>query len=121
MLISFGAFRKLQYTDGQEFLLEKPLVQKSTLIFCLSRALFVFCRLLFFMKFLCSPECHFVSTIRILDYSLDDDKIRSQDTITVISQLAINSKAWRMTWNFVRHNWKILYKRYRLIVDLQVM
>ena len=33
MLISFGAFRKLQYTDGQEFLLEKPLVQKSTLIF----------------------------------------------------------------------------------------
>ena len=53
---------------------------------------------------------HFVS--RTLNYSLDKDKIGSQQTLMVISHFASKPEAWRMAWDFVLCNWKFLYKRY---------
>lgn len=49
---------------------------------------------------------------RCLKYSLDMTKIPAQDTLSVLSGLASKPKSWRMTWNFVRQNWKLLYRRY---------
>ncbi|KAL9985905.1 hypothetical protein ACROYT_G008358 [Oculina patagonica] len=49
---------------------------------------------------------------RCLDYSLDKTKIPSQDTLSVIAGVASKPESWRMAWDFVRQNWKILYKRY---------
>lgn len=49
---------------------------------------------------------------RLLKYSLDNEKIRSQDTLKVISNVALDPQTWRMAWNFTRQNWDILYKRY---------
>lgn len=58
--------------------------------------------------------CHFKIRIlhRCLKYSLDMTKIPAQDTLSVLSGLASKPKSWRMTWNFVRQNWKLLYRRY---------
>lgn len=55
---------------------------------------------------------------RCLKYSLDKGKIRSQDTLSVISNVALDPQTWRMAWDFVRKNWDILYKRYSRGSDL---
>lgn len=55
---------------------------------------------------------------RCLNYSLDKDKIRPQDTLVVISDLASDPRTWRMAWDFVRNNWKILYRKYSRGSDL---
>ena len=59
-----------------------------------------------------------LSSCRCLNYSLDKDKIRPQDTLAVISDLASDSRTWRMAWDFVRNNWKILYRKYENIAGL---
>ena len=59
-----------------------------------------------------------LSSCRCLNYSLDKDKIRPQDTLVVISDLASDPRTWRMAWDFVRNNWKILYRKYESIAGL---
>lgn len=59
-----------------------------------------------------------LSASRCLNYSLDKDKIRPQDTLVVISDLASDPRTWRMAWDFVRNNWKILYRKYENIAGL---
>lgn len=49
---------------------------------------------------------------KYLDSSLDDDVIRSQDTCSVIEHIAGNPIGTKMTYKFVKRNWKLLYKRY---------
>lgn len=49
---------------------------------------------------------------KYLDSSLDDDVIRSQDTCSVIEHIAGNPVGTKMTYKFVKRNWKLLYKRY---------
>lgn len=57
--------------------------------------------------------------LRCLNYSLDKEKIRSQDTLDVIAGIASDQQTWRMAWDFVRKNWDILYKRYEHMLSIQ--
>jgi len=43
--------------------------------------------------------------IRLLNYSLDRDKIRPQDTVQVITEVARNPDGRLLAWRFVRENW----------------
>ena len=56
---------------------------------------------------------------RCLKYSLDKQKIRSQDTLDVIAGIASDPQTWRMAWDFVRKNWDILYQRYEDMLSIQ--
>ncbi|KAI9290812.1 hypothetical protein K502DRAFT_176194 [Neoconidiobolus thromboides FSU 785] len=47
-----------------------------------------------------------------LNYSICN-AVRPQDTLTLISALAINSKAREDTWKFVKQNWNLFEARYK--------
>ena len=54
------------------------------------------------------------SPYRFLRYSIDGDKIRDQDTVTVVSYVAGNAVGRELAWKFFKENWDIFYKRYFL-------
>ena len=43
--------------------------------------------------------------------SLDPDKIRKGDTVTVVSHVAANPAGKILAWRFVRQNWPEFVKR----------
>ena len=50
---------------------------------------------------------------KLLDFSIDQEKIDSQYTPYVISQLAGNSHETRdLCWNFIKDNWALIFRRY---------
>ncbi|XP_065178411.1 glutamyl aminopeptidase-like [Sycon ciliatum] len=49
---------------------------------------------------------------RYLVWALDENKIRSQDSTSVIRYVASNSAGQLMAWDFVRANWNDLLERY---------
>jgi aminopeptidase N len=49
---------------------------------------------------------------RYLNYSLDKDKIRTQDTAQVISDVARNPSVRLLSWRFVRDNWATIFARF---------
>ena len=50
--------------------------------------------------------------LEFLKYSIDETKIRSQDTVTVINYIAQNPVGQTLAWNFLTQNWKVFYDRY---------
>ena len=48
---------------------------------------------------------------RYLMMSLDPDKIRKGDTVTVVSHVAANPAGKILAWRFVRQNWPEFVKR----------
>ena len=50
--------------------------------------------------------------LRYLRYSIDKDKIRDQDSVTVVGYVAGNSVGRELAWKFLKENWDIFYKRY---------
>lgn len=53
----------------------------------------------------------FLPFCRLLTYSLQDDKVRSQDSVAVIDSVAINPKGRIIAWEFVKKNYGLLFKR----------
>ena len=51
-------------------------------------------------------------SFRLLRYSLDPGKIRSQDSVAVINSIAHNPEGRIMAWEFVQQNYDLLFKRY---------
>ena len=49
---------------------------------------------------------------RFLRYSIDGEKIRDQDTVTVVSYVARNGVGRELAWKFLKENWNIFDKRY---------
>lgn len=49
---------------------------------------------------------------RLLTYSLDETKIRSQDSVSVIDSIARNPQGSLLAWQFVQDNYYELYQRY---------
>ncbi|XP_068711670.1 endoplasmic reticulum aminopeptidase 1-like isoform X2 [Montipora foliosa] len=49
---------------------------------------------------------------RLLTYSLQDDKVRSQDSVSVIDSVALNPEGRVMAWEFVKENYNELFTRY---------
>ncbi|KAL9985906.1 hypothetical protein ACROYT_G008359 [Oculina patagonica] len=49
---------------------------------------------------------------RLLNYSLDESKIRSQDSVAVIDSIAKNPEGRLLAWKFVQVNYDELFKRY---------
>lgn len=49
---------------------------------------------------------------RLLRYSLDSTKIRSQDTVTVVNYVARSPIGREFAWKFVKENWATFYTRY---------
>jgi puromycin-sensitive aminopeptidase len=49
---------------------------------------------------------------RALELSLDQDVIRIQDTPRIIMGMAANPSALRITWEFMKDNWKEFDRRY---------
>lgn len=49
---------------------------------------------------------------RLLKYSLDETKIRSQDSVSVIDSIARNPQGSLLAWQFVQDNYHELYQRY---------
>ena len=47
--------------------------------------------------------------IRYLEYSLDSDKVRSQDAVSVINYVASNPVGKYLAWTFVQNNWEALF------------
>ncbi|KAM4619186.1 alanyl (membrane) aminopeptidase-like b [Polymixia lowei] len=45
---------------------------------------------------------------RYLEYSLDPDKIRKMDTLSVVASVAANVAGEALAWNFVRAHWTLL-------------
>lgn len=64
--------------------------------------------LLFWLTF--SPAL--MVSFRLLRYSLDPGKIRSQDSVAVINSIAHNPEGRIMAWEFVQQNYDLLFKRY---------
>ena len=48
---------------------------------------------------------------RYLNWTLDDDKIRSQDSASVIEHIGLNEKGQMMAYKFTKDNWKTLLER----------
>ncbi len=44
-------------------------------------------------------------TPRLLSYSLDEERVRSQDFFTVMASLATNHAARPLVWEFVQSQW----------------
>jgi hypothetical protein len=55
-----------------------------------------------------------LSSSRFLRYSIDGDKIRDQDTVTVVGYVARNAVGRDLAWKFLKENWSIFLKRYSL-------
>lgn len=49
---------------------------------------------------------------KYLSWTMDNSKIRSQDTCSVIEHISLNPVATEMTYNFVKKHWHTLFKRY---------
>ncbi|XP_028402372.1 glutamyl aminopeptidase-like [Dendronephthya gigantea] len=49
---------------------------------------------------------------RFLRYSIQKDKVRDQDTVTVVSYVARNVVGRDLAWKFLKENWDIFYDRY---------
>ncbi|CAB3992820.1 glutamyl aminopeptidase-like isoform X1 [Paramuricea clavata] len=49
---------------------------------------------------------------RFLRYSIDGEKIRDQDTVTVVGYVARNAVGRDLAWKFLKENWSIFLKRY---------
>ncbi|KAK2162015.1 hypothetical protein LSH36_106g02029 [Paralvinella palmiformis] len=54
-----------------------------------------------------------VRIMRLLDWSLDPEKVRTADTVSVFQYLASNRGAQVLTWNFVKQNWNTIFTRYK--------
>ncbi|KAG9489175.1 hypothetical protein GDO78_005267 [Eleutherodactylus coqui] len=54
----------------------------------------------------CSKEPFILN--RLLEYSLDPNKIRRQDTLSTITNVANNVVGQNLAWDFIRANWKTL-------------
>ncbi|CAH1788830.1 unnamed protein product [Owenia fusiformis] len=49
---------------------------------------------------------------RLLQYSLDKSKIRSQDQVSVIAHVALNPAGTVLNWRFVQQNWEALVREH---------
>ncbi|XP_053573658.1 aminopeptidase Ey-like [Bombina bombina] len=49
---------------------------------------------------------------RLLEYSLDSNKIRKQDTVSTITNIANNVIGQSLAWDFVRANWKTIFENF---------
>ena len=47
---------------------------------------------------------------RLLDYSLDESKIRKQDSYIAVASVANNKLGKYMAWNWIRGNWDKLFE-----------
>ncbi|CAB4036941.1 glutamyl aminopeptidase-like isoform X1 [Paramuricea clavata] len=50
--------------------------------------------------------------LKLLNFSIDESKIRSQNTVTVINSVAQNPIGQSLAWKFLTQNWKVFYERY---------
>ena len=55
--------------------------------------------------------CFLDLCVRLLEYSLQDDKVRSQDSVAVIDSIAMNPEGRLIAWHFVQANYKLLFNR----------
>ena len=55
--------------------------------------------------------CFLDLCLRLLEYSLQDDKVRSQDSVAVIDSIAMNPEGRLIAWHFVQANYKLLFNR----------
>jgi hypothetical protein len=56
---------------------------------------------------------HFiVLCCRYLQYSVDETKVRIQDTVSVIAYVSRNPLGRRLAWDFVRSQWDTLFTKY---------
>ena len=55
--------------------------------------------------------CFLDLCLRLLEYSLQDDKVRSQDSVAVIDSIAANPEGRLIAWDFVQKKYKQLFKR----------
>jgi len=49
---------------------------------------------------------------RLLSFSLDPNRVRSQDTVSVIQAVGSNPLGRRLTWDFIQDKWSELYERF---------
>lgn len=55
--------------------------------------------------------CFLDLCVRLLEYSLQDDKVRSQDSVAVIDSIAMNPEGRLIAWRFVQAKYKLLFNR----------
>lgn len=53
----------------------------------------------------------FVTDFRILEYSLDESKIRTQDMLHAISGVGSHIYGRLLTWDFIRKNFDTIVKK----------
>lgn len=53
----------------------------------------------------------FTSLARFLRYSIDESKIRAQDSVTVVSYVAGNSVGRELAWKFLKEKWNVFHLR----------
>ena len=53
-----------------------------------------------------------MDSVSLLTSSLDENKIRSQDSVAVINSIAHNPKGRLLAWEFLKDNYEELYHRY---------
>lgn len=87
-----------------------------SLFLCLVARRFHFIFVIFFLRNACfllyfAFSLSFLPFCRLLTYSLQDDKVRSQDSVAVIDSVAINPKGRIIAWEFVKKNYPLLFKR----------
>ena len=58
-----------------------------------------------------SCACFLDLCLRLLEYSLQDDKVRSQDSVAVIDSIAMNPEGRLIAWRFVQAKYKLLFNR----------
>lgn len=51
---------------------------------------------------------------RLLEYSMDEKKVRSQDFFSVIAYTAANPSALTIVWDFIRQKWEVLVDRFKI-------
>ena len=56
--------------------------------------------------------CFLDLRFRLLEYSLQDDKVRSQDSVAVIDSIAANPEGRIIAWEFLQKKYKQLFKRW---------
>lgn len=50
--------------------------------------------------------------------SLEEDKIRKQDFMLVLSQTSVTAPGRTLAWNFVKRNWPEINRRYALFLPV---
>ncbi|NXC09182.1 AMPN Aminopeptidase, partial [Orthonyx spaldingii] len=58
----------------------------------------------------CSPHPWILN--RFLEYTLDPTKIRKQDAVATINNIASNVVGQPLAWDFIRANWRTLFSQY---------